>query len=171
MNASAQTESAKHIAYIGLGSNIEPESNLPKALAALSEQVKILKISSAWHVAALGAAGPDFLNAVIRLETGYSADQLKAQVLRPIEVKLGRIRSGNKNAPRTMDLDILIFDDKIIDPHIWDYAHLAVPLAECSPGFTHPVTGQSIAQVAHELQKSNNIRRTTLKFPNSHLNQ
>ena len=161
LNASAQTESAKHIAYIGLGSNIAPESNLPRAVAALNQHLTILCLSSAWHAPALGTTGPDFLNAVVKVETEYSAEKLKAQVLRPIETKLGRRRSSNKNAPRIIDLDILVFDKKILDPHIWDYAHLAAPLAECFPELTHPLSSQTIADAAFELGKANDFYRTT----------
>jgi len=132
------------------------------ALAALRAETRILCISSAWRAPALGTIGPDFLNAVVKLETALTADDLKSQVLRPIETKLGRHRSQNKNAPRTIDLDIMIFDDEIRDPHIWDYAHLAVPLAECFPQLINPTSKETISQISTEFQKSTKIRRINL---------
>lgn len=164
LNAAEKVEPTKHIVYLGLGSNIEPETYLPRAVTALRQQVKILCISSAWHAPALGTASPDFLNAVIKIETEHSLDELKNGILRPIEASLGRRRGADKNAPRTIDIDILIFDDQIDDPHIWDYAHLAVPLAECHPELADPSTNRTINQVSAELQKTVNIRKTILKL-------
>jgi len=132
------------------------------ALAAVRAETRILCISSAWRAPALGTIGPDFLNAVMKLETALTADDLKSQVLRPIETKLGRHRSQNKNAPRTIDLDIMIFDDEIRDPHIWVYAHLAVPLAECFPQLINPTSRKTISQISTEFQKSTKIRRINL---------
>lgn len=166
MSAAAKVKPAKHVVYIGLGSNIEPENNLPRAVAALSQHVSVYCISTIWQAPALGTQGPDFLNAVIKVETGYSAEDLKNRVLRPIEASLGRERGADKNTPRTIDLDILIFDGLIDDPHIWDYAHLAVPLADCHPELVNPVTGQTISQVASELKKAINISRTPLNLSN-----
>lgn len=171
MSAAENTSPTFHIAYIGLGSNIEPEENLPRALAALRKQVKLLCISSAWHAPAQGTTGPDFLNASAKLETEYTAEELKDRVLRPVEEMLGRHRSPNKNAPRTIDLDILIFDDEILDAHIWDYAHLAIPVAECFPELIHPVSNQSIAQIAFSLRKSANIKQSPLSLTNIGYNQ
>jgi len=164
LNAAAKAEPNKHIAFVGLGSNIQPETYLPRAVTALRQQVTILCVSSAWHAPPLGTAGPDFLNAVVKIETEHVADELKQDVLRPIEASLGRKRLADKNAPRTIDLDILIFDDEIADPHIWDFAYLAVPLAECHPELADPSTNQTINQVSAELQNTVNIRKSSLNL-------
>lgn len=132
------------------------------ALSALRQATKILCVSSAWRASALGTHGPDFFNAVVKVEIELFADNLKYQVLRPIELRLGRQRSANKNAPRTIDLDILLFNDEVIDPHIWDYAYLAVPLAECYSQLRNPPSKKTILLTAQELQKSKTIRRTNL---------
>lgn len=164
MSASEKPEPTEHIAYIGLGSNIEPESNLPLAVKALQQQVEVLCVSSAWRAPALGTTGPDFLNAAAKIRTRLPAEELKARVLRPIEAGLKRVRSANKNAPRTIDLDILIFDDAILDAHIWDFAHLAVPLAECAPEITAPGSGTTIQEAAQDLQRTNQIERLALEL-------
>jgi 2-amino-4-hydroxy-6-hydroxymethyldihydropteridine diphosphokinase len=147
-----------------MGSNIEPELNLPRALNSLRQQLNILCISSTWHSPALGTLGPDFLNAVIKIETEQTIEELKNNFLRPIEATLGRARGSDKNAPRTIDLDILIFGGEIIDPHIWEFAHLAVPLAECNAELADPSRNQTISQVSAELQNVTNIRKASLKF-------
>jgi 2-amino-4-hydroxy-6-hydroxymethyldihydropteridine diphosphokinase len=158
----AENPKNQHVAYIGLGSNIEPETNMVRALSALRQDTNVLCTSSAWRAPALGIIAPDFLNAVVKVETPLSASNLKEQVLRPIETKFRRRRSRNKNAPRTIDLDILIFNDEVLDAHIWDYAHLTVPLAECYPTLINPSGKQSIEAIAKELRKSNRIEQTEL---------
>jgi 2-amino-4-hydroxy-6-hydroxymethyldihydropteridine diphosphokinase len=160
----AAAEPETHIAFIGLGSNIEPETNLPRAVEELRQQLQILCTSSAWEAPALGTNGPDFLNAVVKIETTHSVDQLKSRILRTIESKLGRVRTANKNAPRTIDLDILIFDEVILDAHIWVYAHLAVPLAECDPERRDPSSKRMLSDISIHLQKEANIRNTGLKL-------
>jgi 2-amino-4-hydroxy-6-hydroxymethyldihydropteridine diphosphokinase len=136
LSAPATANSVLQIAYIGLGSNIEPEKYLPLAVAALAAQTDLLALSSAWKSPAIGTTGPNFFNAAAKILTTHAdPDALKFAVLRPIEAALGRVRTTDKFAPRTIDLDILIFKDQILDPDIWKYAYLAVPLAEIAQGF------------------------------------
>lgn len=159
MNAVDRAET--HIAYLGLGSNIEPETNLVGAVQALRAQLPILCKSSVWKSPSLGAPGPDFLNAAIKVETSLDSDALRQTLLRPIERWLGRVRSPDKYAPRTIDLDVLIFDSQILDEHIWDYPHLAVPLAECAPGLEAP-TGRPLAEIANEFRLNGDIHPVAL---------
>ncbi len=142
-----------HIAFVGLGSNIEPEKYLLLAIDELRKLTKVLAISSVWRSPAFGTSGPDFLNAVAKLEIDTTAEDLKNDILRPIEEKLGRQRSQNKNAPRTIDLDVLIFDEEIADSHIWEYPHLAIPLAEFLPNLENPSSRQTISEFAQSLKK------------------
>lgn len=150
-----------HSAYIGLGSNVEPEANLAGAIQALRLQLTILCLSSVWRSPSLGAPGPDFLNAVAKIETELDGKTLRQDLLRPIERSLGRVRGSDKFAPRTIDLDLLIFDGQILDEHIWDYPHLAVPLAECEPGIISP-DGKRLVEIASRLQSSAEIFRIAL---------
>jgi 2-amino-4-hydroxy-6-hydroxymethyldihydropteridine diphosphokinase len=159
LNAAASS----HTAYIGLGSNIDPEINIARALQKLREQTKVVCESSVWHSPALGTDGPDFLNAVVKIETPLDEEDLKARVLREIEHALGRRRVADKFAPRTIDLDTLIFDDIVLDEHIWEHAHLAIPVAECAPSVIHPATGRSIQFIANELQEGTAIRKIELQ--------
>jgi len=122
-----------HSIYLELGSNINPEHNLPLAIDILRQLVQVDRISSVWETPAIGSAGPNFFNLAIQIRSSLSPGVLKRLVLRKIEAHLGRKRTDDKNAPRTIDIDIVIVDGEVIDDHLWDYAHLAIPLAELIP--------------------------------------
>lgn len=155
---------AKHIVLIGLGSNVKPRKHLPHAVDALKLQTQLLALSSAWKSPAIGSDGPDFLNAAAKLATDLTADELKATILRPIEADLGRIRGGDPNAERTIDLDILAYDQKDLDTKIWDFAYLALPLSEIEPGLTSTITGETILEAAKRLTENQKIKKSSLKL-------
>jgi 2-amino-4-hydroxy-6-hydroxymethyldihydropteridine diphosphokinase len=146
-----------HHVVLGLGSNISPDQYLPKSVELLHKFVGVEAVSTAWETPAVGMEGPDFLNAAILIQTPLPADLLKQRVIRAIESQLDRIRTANKYAPRTIDLDILIFDGEVKYPNIWKYAYLAVPVAEIVPGLIHPETGETISQAAERLAKITRI--------------
>ena len=106
-------------------------------MAALRARGGLLAISSAWKSALVGSSDPDFLNAAAKFASHLSAEELKNEVEQPIEKELGRVRSADRFAPRTIDLDIVIFDDKELDPDIWNFAYLALPLSEILPDHRH----------------------------------
>jgi 2-amino-4-hydroxy-6-hydroxymethyldihydropteridine diphosphokinase len=135
---------------VGLGSNIEPEYNLPEALRRLAGLVKIEAVSSLWETAAVGSDGPAFLNAAALLITPYDAIYLKENVLWVVETSLGRVRTADKNAPRTIDLDILVFNQEVIDKAIFHLDHLILPLAELVPDLHDPETEKSMQELAVE---------------------
>ena len=137
-----------HQVYLNLGSNIQPETNLSKAINLLQEYGEIRKVSNAWESKAVGSAGPNFLNACVLFITPLLAPELKEQVIRPIETKLDRIRTADKFAPRTIDIDMIIFDDKSCNDKFWKQAFVVVPLAEIYPEFQNPLAGESIAETA-----------------------
>ncbi len=137
-----------HDFYLGLGSNIQPETNLAKGIARLRQHGKIVEFSDVWESAAVGSTGPNFLNLCIRYAAEQDETALKRDVLLPIEAGLGRLRNGDKNAPRTLDIDILALDGKPIHPERWDYPFVVVPLAELIPGFAHPLGGKTLAEAA-----------------------
>jgi 2-amino-4-hydroxy-6-hydroxymethyldihydropteridine diphosphokinase len=145
---------AEHRAYVGVGSNVHPHENIPRALAMLSEQARIEAISPFYGSAALARPGdPPFLNGVVRVVTALEARALKFDVLRGIEAALGRTRTDDAYAPRTIDLDILLFDDAIIDepglrvpdPDLERRAFLARPLLDLDPGVRIPGAGGALA--------------------------
>lgn len=157
MSAGATTEAVA--VYLALGSNIRPEHHLRLAAERLRVRFPAIVFSSVWRSPAVGAAGPDFLNAAARLETPLSPIALKFQILRPLEADLGRVRSEDRNAPRVIDLDILIHGAGVLDAELWGQAHLAVPLAELLPELPGEA-GRPLFQVAAELQAGQPIQKT-----------
>jgi 2-amino-4-hydroxy-6-hydroxymethyldihydropteridine diphosphokinase len=148
----------EHCIYISLGSNIQPEVNLPRSVVMLNRFGQVMELSTVWETAPVGTTGPSFLNAAVLLQADYPPALLKSLVLRRIEIEMGRIRTFNKYAPRPIDLDILIADGQTIEPGLWSRAHLAVPLAELLPDLLDPVSGVKLSQVAEELCTPETIR-------------
>lgn len=142
-----------HRAYLSLGSNIEPVINLVKAIELLQNYGNIEKISDAWESESVGAKGPNFLNACVLLVTSLQQDNLKVQALLPIEIRLGRRRSADKFAPRTIDIDIVLYDGKSSDNKYWEQAFVVVPLAEIYPDYQNPVKQESIIKTATRLRQ------------------
>jgi 2-amino-4-hydroxy-6-hydroxymethyldihydropteridine diphosphokinase len=143
-----------HRTYLNLGSNIQPELNLPKAIDLLKKYGEIKAVSHVWESKSVGYDGPNFLNACVLFLTESQPENLKADILHPIEAQLGRVRGADKNMPRTMDIDGILFDDKpIMKIEYWDSAFVIVPLAELLPEFVHPVSGETLARFSEGLQR------------------
>jgi 2-amino-4-hydroxy-6-hydroxymethyldihydropteridine diphosphokinase len=141
-------------AYIAVGSNIEPQNNILNALTALKTCVIIEAVSIFYKTSPVGRTNqPCFLNGVVKIRTERSPRQLKFEVLRKIEEKLGRVRSEDKFAPRTIDLDMLLYGEKVVDepglclpdPSIRSYPFVAVPLLELAPELILPDTKTPLA--------------------------
>jgi 2-amino-4-hydroxy-6-hydroxymethyldihydropteridine diphosphokinase len=159
---------SEHWAYLCLGSNIQPVENLRKGIDLLCQRTRLLALSTCWESVAIGSPGPNFLNIGARIATPLDAAALKEHVLSPIEKQLGRVRSADKNAPRTMDIDIILFDGQILDATIWQRVYLALIFAEMLPGLRHPVTGETLAETAHRLrEKSPAVPHPELSFAES----
>lgn len=149
--------------FIGLGSNTKPEQNLREAVHLLSQQVTIIKASAVYETAPIGGEGRNYLNAVVELKTDLNPADLKTQVLKNVENQLGRTRDSSGDV--TIDLDILLFNDELYDlgkrqipdPGILKYPHIAIPLAEIAPDLRHPITGQSLTDIANLLGTDQNI--------------
>lgn len=146
-----------HIAYLGIGSNISPEEYIVRGVNMLRQAVTIEAISSIWETPPVGGQGGNFLNAVARISTNLTEDELIRKILRPVEARLGRVRTADPNTPRTIDLDVLIFDQQVRDQSLWELTHICVPLAEIYPDYTHPDHSTTIVQVAERLQRGSPI--------------
>ena len=144
-------------AIILIGSNIHPQNNLKECLILLMDSVTVITRSQIWRTKSFGSEGPDFLNLAIKVKTILNKNQLKVSVLRKIEDRLGRVRSSNKNAPRTIDLDTIIFNNMILDNELWEKVFIAVPLAELEPSLRHPSSVSNIKEIAEELKCSEQI--------------
>jgi 2-amino-4-hydroxy-6-hydroxymethyldihydropteridine diphosphokinase len=154
------------IVYVSLGSNIEPETNLKQAIQLLRTRSKIQVISSAYRTAPQGfLEQADFLNMAVCVETTLDPTPFKKDVLDWIERELGRVRDPqNKNAPRTIDLDISLWDAAVFeygdkpwrvpDPDISKFAHVAIPLAEIAPDYMHPIEQITLSKIAARFDAS-----------------
>ena len=133
-------------AFIGLGSNIEPEKYTPMALERLRNRLNVISISPFYKTPAVGTAKgqADFINGVVGVRTELTAHQLKFDVLREIEYELGRRKFMPKHAPRSMDLDLLVFGNEFIEdlnvpePDILNRSFVYTPLLDINPNFTVP---------------------------------
>ncbi len=160
MNASANPE-GEHQVYLCLGSNIDPVENISKAVNLLRERTHLLALSAVWETEALSASGrdsaadrwPNFLNLAAFVITPLDPAALKARILKPIEQQLGRVRKADKYAPRTIDLDITLYDQEQLDPEIWQRVYLAVTFAELLPDLKNPETGETLKAAAERLQQ------------------
>lgn len=147
-----------NLAFLSLGSNIQPEENLAKAVEKLAESSKLVAVSPVWETLPLGAATnqPNFLNAATLVETDQSPETFKDEVIRRIEDDLGRVRTADKFAPRPIDIDIMLFNDQVLemdnrhipDPEVLERPFVAIPLAEIAPDYRHPETGQTLHDIA-----------------------
>lgn len=149
--------------YIGVGSNIDPESNVAAALRMLSDAAKVAAVSTFYRCPALGSpASPDFYNGVVAIESEIAPREMKFGVLRQIEEALGRVRGPDKNAPRPIDLDILLYGDLVVeeadlvipDPRIAERVFVAVPLAELEPAIRLPGWDSALAEVSRRMDSS-----------------
>ena len=154
---------AKNVVYVSLGSNMSPEKNLREALRLLRNYTTLLALSPVYRTQAQDYAAQDsFLNMAVKVHTFRRPLQFKTQVLKRIERELNRVRdSKNKNGPRTIDLDILLWNNdalefgekpwKVPDEDILRFAHVAVPLADIAPDYLHPTEGKTLLDISTAL--------------------
>ncbi len=157
-------------AFIGVGSNIQPERNIIEALARLSKQVDITGISFFYKTTPLLRKNQnDYLNGVWQISTSIPPKELKFSVLKKIEQELNRNRQSDKYAPRTIDLDILLFGDMVIhednltipDPDIYKRSFIAFPLSELNPDLIMPDTKKPLVDLLSALSKDDMIPDVT----------
>lgn len=157
-------------AYVSLGSNIERDKNIRKGLAALTEQFGQLKLSSVYEADPVGFSGKPFYNLVVSFTSSLAVKQL-CQTLRQIELACGRPKKAEKFSARTLDLDLLLYDNLIIcetDFHIprieiTRYAFVLEPLAELVPDLIHPVLQVSYQTLWEKFDK-NNLKQHKIVF-------
>ncbi len=152
-------------AVVLAGSNIDKERCLPESIRQLRRHpdIDVRAVSSCFESAAVGGSedAPDFYNAAALILTSLDPEELRRE-LRLIEDRLGRVRTDDPNAPRTVDLDILFYEDvvedfgdwSLPDPDVATRLYAAVPLAEVAPRWVHPVLGKTAAELADELAAS-----------------
>lgn len=147
--------------YISLGSNINREENTRAGTVALKQAFGELNLSSVYESEAVGFDGDAFYNMVIACEISASVFEAN-QILRDIEDAHGRDRSGPRFSSRTLDLDLLLYDDLILDENglrlprgeILKNAFVLWPLAEIAPTLKHPEAQLSYAELWADFDKN-----------------
>lgn len=169
-NYLCSTRPVESSAYISLGSNIgDRELNLLRAVAAIGAMPgsRIRGVSAFYDTEPVGPVSQEnFLNCVLRLETSLPPMDLLSELQR-IENDLFRRKRTLKWGPRTMDLDILLYDDLVMEeesliiphPRLHERGFVLVPLAEIAPDLTHPLLGRSISDLLRNLEQPEKVRK------------
>ena len=139
---------------VAAGSNVEPRANLRRALDALARHYPRLRCSSAYRNRAVGFEGEDFINLVIGFDTDDDVHTVIDR-LHEAESLCGRARNAPKWAPRSMDLDILLYGDRVCDepglvlprPDLVRRAYMLGPAAEIAPDTVHPTLGVTLGEL------------------------
>ena len=143
-----------HRAYLSLGSNIEPEAHLRAAIAELRARFGEIVVSPVYLSRAVGFDGPDFLNLAVAIDTDLDPVALDAW-LHDLENRHGRRRDVPRYASRTLDVDIVLFDDLVVDgpghlriprPELKE-AFVLRPLSDIAPGVRDPMSGKTVAEL------------------------
>lgn len=150
--------------YLGLGSNIgDRQENLDKALNFLSQRLRMGKISSVYDTEPVGnTEQPRFLNLVCQAYTRLAPAGLLS-LAKGIESKLGR--TGKSSAPRTIDIDILLYEEQVIEtpelviphPKMTERAFVLVPLDEIAPDLVHPVSGKTVKELLQSVTEKQGV--------------
>lgn len=147
--------------YISIGSNINKEIHVPASLYALEQTFGKLTVSSVYESESVGFSGDVFYNLVVGFDSDLEVKEV-TRLLRQIELDNGRTRDSRKFAARTLDLDLLLYGDLIINDgrlqiprdEIEHYAFVLEPLAEIAPNLQHPISHISYAELWDRFDKS-----------------
>lgn len=139
--------------FLGLGSNIDPVDNLRLGISELRSTFGQLHQSPVYRSPPLGFDGADFLNLVVRLATDWTPQRIHEELER-IHALAGRVRSDSVFVARTLDIDLLLYDQLVLDEpplrlprnDVLEYAFVLKPLVDIAPGTTHPLTGRTVAE-------------------------
>ena len=143
-------------AFVSVGSNIRPDENVRRAVRLLANAASVVAVSTVYETEPEGRPEQQsYYNCVVEVETEAQPSALKQELL-AIEERLGRRRGDDKYAPRTIDLDLLVYDDLVVrsaeltlpDPDIGRRPYLAAALRELAPALTLPGSGVTIAEIA-----------------------
>ena len=147
--------------FVGVGSNMDRERNIQAGLKALSGAFGELTISTVYESEAVGFAGSNFFNLVVGFDSEKSPEGVAA-TLSAIEHRFGRDRDGGRYAPRTLDLDLLLYNDLVRNDteinvpreDVTKYAFVLRPLAEIAGELRHPVSGERFSELWMQFDQS-----------------
>ncbi|MBI3561812.1 MAG: 2-amino-4-hydroxy-6-hydroxymethyldihydropteridine diphosphokinase [Gammaproteobacteria bacterium] len=147
--------------FISIGTNIEPEAHIRAAIASLRDALGTLQCSPVYRSPAFGFEGADFLNLVVRAQTRHSVEAVRS-LLRRIEDDNGRHRDAEKFVSRTLDLDLLLYADRVLNdtsiqiprPEITAHAFVLKPLMDLAPDLLHPLLKKSMRQLWEEFPQT-----------------
>jgi 2-amino-4-hydroxy-6-hydroxymethyldihydropteridine diphosphokinase len=147
--------------YISIGSNIDKEIHIPASLILLAQHFGTLTVSSIYESEAVGFSGAVFHNLIVGFDSELDVNSVAKQ-LRQIELDNGRTSESQKFSSRTLDLDLILYGDLIINDgrlqiprdEIERYAFVLEPLAEIAPTATHPVSGISYEELWQKFDKT-----------------
>ncbi|MBT8073054.1 MAG: 2-amino-4-hydroxy-6-hydroxymethyldihydropteridine diphosphokinase [Xanthomonadales bacterium] len=141
-------------AWLGLGSNVNADSNIRAGIRGLEEEFENVSLSPAYASTAVGFEGDDFINLVARVETTLHPLELR-DFLRDLEDRYGRKRDVPKFSDRSLDIDILLYDDLVVlsplleipRAEILKFSHVLKPLADLDPDLVHPGELLTMAEI------------------------
>ncbi len=147
--------------YISIGSNIDREKHIPASLSALKDQFGSLNISSIYESEPVGFTGDPFYNLIVSFDSNEDVKEI-IHILRQIELDNGRDRDCKKFSARTLDLDLILYGDLIINEgrlqlprdEIEHYAFVLEPLAEIAGHLKHPINGLRYADMWEKFDKT-----------------
>jgi 2-amino-4-hydroxy-6-hydroxymethyldihydropteridine diphosphokinase len=142
------------IAWLGLGSNVDAEAHIRAGIAELKDEFRNVRFSPVYASTSVGFEGDDFINLVARIETDMQPLELR-QHLRDMEDRYDRKRDVPKFSDRSLDIDILLYDDLVLlsplleipRAEILKIAHVLKPLADLDPGLIHPTELRSMRDI------------------------
>ncbi len=152
-----------HKVYLGIGSNLNKQHNITSCLETLQSSFKQCRHSPVYQSPAHGFDGHDFYNCCVEITTSFEPLPLKRWLM-GVEDAHGRDRSQPRFTNRTLDIDLLIFDERIVTqdkmtiprPEILTQAYVLKPLVDLAKYLIHPVTGCSLNSHWLDLQKTHN---------------
>jgi len=146
--------------YLSIGSNIEAEKYIRSCIAVLREVYPEMQVSCVYESEAVGFQGDNFLNLVVGFDTDLSVEGIHEQ-MNEIEEMHGRLRGSDSFMARTLDIDLLLYDDLILENdelhiprrEIEEYAFVLLPLTELAPDLAYPLTGETYSEMWERFDK------------------
>lgn len=159
------------IAWLGLGSNVFAEKHIRSGIHELERDFENVVLSPVYASTAVGFDGDDFINLVARVETELHPMELR-EYLRELEDRFGRKRGVEKFSDRSLDIDILLYDDLVLlspvleipRAEILKFAHVLKPLADLEPDLIHPVELRTMTEIWEALGMDDSCLRLLTAF-------